>query len=224
MLYVYAITDPGAGAAVPGIEGASVHAVCEGELEALVSFHERVEPDGGIERLWEHEAVVESAGEQGAAVLPMRLASALADEQAVRTLLRERAEEFEGILARVRGAVELSVRAALAAPEEPAATGAPGMAGSGTAYMLGRLAQARHIEEMMRTVDPPLAELARDSARFGSTLADRGAQVRLAYLVERAALHAFRARVETLAEDHADLQLTCTGPWPPYSFVGGEPR
>lgn len=224
MLYVYAITDPGAGAAVPGIEGAPVIEVREGELKALVSAHERLAPPGGTDRLWEHEAVVESAGMRGAAVLPLRLGSALVDEDAVRALLRERADEFEAILARVRGAVELSVRAALAAPEEPAAAATPGMAGAGTAYMLGRLAQAKHAEAIMRIVNRPLAALARDHTRLGAAFADHDAQVRLAYLVERDAIDPFRARVEVLAETHADLELTCTGPWPPYSFVGGDPR
>lgn len=221
MVYVYAISDPDAAATAPGLEGAEVRTLREGALAALVSVHERLETTAEVNRLWEHEAVVESAGADGAAVLPLRLGSALAGEDAVRAMLRERAAEFTEALDRVRGAVELSVRAALAIPEEPAATAAPGISGSGTAYMLGRLAQTRHEAEIMRTVDPPLAELARDSARLGSALADRDAQVRLAYLVERAAVQAFRARVEALAETRAGLRLACTGPWPPYSFVGG---
>ncbi|HEY8466241.1 MAG TPA: GvpL/GvpF family gas vesicle protein [Solirubrobacterales bacterium] len=219
MLYVYAITDPGASTEAPGIGGARVTAVREGDLQALVSAHERLEPATGVDRLWEHEAVVEGAGAGGAGVLPLRLDSALAGEDEVRALLRERADEFGTVLRRVRGAAELSVRVGLAVAEEPAPV-APGTGGAGTAYMLGRLERARRAEDLVRAVHEPLAELAREHARLGPTLSDRRGQFRLAYLVERGAVEPFRARVEELAESQPELQLTCTGPWPPYSFVG----
>jgi len=51
-------------------------------------------------------------------------------------------------------------------------------------------------------IQEQLGDLARDTVERPG---------RVAYLVDRGALDAFRARV-------ADLEATCTGPWPPYSF------
>ena len=42
-----------------------------------------------------------------------------------------------------------------------------------------------------------------------------------AYLVDDEQVEAFGAAVEGLQEEHADLVIACTGPWPPYSFAGG---
>jgi hypothetical protein len=51
-------------------------------------------------------------------------------------------------------------------------------------------------------IQAQLRELARDTVERPG---------RVAYLVDRGAVDGFRARV-------AELQATCTGPWPPYSF------
>jgi hypothetical protein len=49
--------------------------------------------------------------------------------------------------------------------------------------------------------------------------------LRAAYLVERANVARFRALVERLQQQHPEIAVLCTGPWPPYSFVGsGEPH
>jgi hypothetical protein len=40
-----------------------------------------------------------------------------------------------------------------------------------------------------------------------------------AYLVDRGAVDAFKARVSALAAARQDVSVVCTGPWPPYSFV-----
>ena len=119
MVYVYAIADPGAEVSVSGMKGAEVRVVPVGDVDVLVSEHEQMEPSADVDDLWAHEGVVESAGESGAAVLPLRLGSVVSDEAAVVALVEERAEEFTTALDRVRGAVEIGVRAAVAAEGEP---------------------------------------------------------------------------------------------------------
>lgn len=42
-----------------------------------------------------------------------------------------------------------------------------------------------------------------------------------AYLVDADAVTAFADRVRALQAEHPGADLSCTGPWPPYSFVGG---
>jgi hypothetical protein len=45
--------------------------------------------------------------------------------------------------------------------------------------------------------------------------------LRAAYLVDRVAVEAFVDVVRRLQETHSELDVLCTGPWPPYSFAGG---
>jgi hypothetical protein len=45
--------------------------------------------------------------------------------------------------------------------------------------------------------------------------------LRVAYLVDRDDVEAFVALVRRLQDEHEDLALVCTGPWPPFSFAEG---
>jgi Gas vesicle synthesis protein GvpL/GvpF len=42
------------------------------------------------------------------------------------------------------------------------------------------------------------------------------------YLLPSDRVGVFTAEVEQLQQRHPQLSLTCTGPWPPYSFVSEE--
>jgi hypothetical protein len=163
--------------------------------------------------------VVESAGESGAAVLPLRLGSVLPDEAAVIALVEERAQEFTHALDRVRGAVEIGIRAAVteAAPEEPAEV--PDEL-PGTAYLMTRLAQKQRGDEVIDLVHRPLADLAREHVRLDRSIGDQSS-VRLAYLVDQDAVEPFQERVQDLEMELDNVRLACTGPWPPYSFADG---
>ena len=43
------------------------------------------------------------------------------------------------------------------------------------------------------------------------------------YLVDRDHVVEMVDHVRATAREHPDLGILCTGPWPPYSFTGGEP-
>ena len=74
-----------------------------------------------------------------------------------------------------------------------------------------------------RSVSPTM------SARAGSrssrrALAPRpGLPVLDAYLVDRGRVSEFVALVAQLDHRLDDVELVCTGPWPPYSFAEGAP-
>jgi hypothetical protein len=169
VIYVFAITEPPA----PGLEEAAAL-----EHAGLVAVCEEVAcaPDAGVEAYLRHERVVEAAMAVRA-TLPARFGTTLADEAELRALLERRADRYRELLERVRGCVELSVRA--------------------------------HGAELPR--HPPLDAFARAST------ATRGGA---AYLVPAADVEAFAARVRALQHEHPAADLSCTGPWPPYSFVG----
>jgi hypothetical protein len=126
MIWVYGIREP---------------AEVEPPLEALThrgltAVFGRREHERTPEGLWEHEQIVETL----MPVLPMRFASTLADEGALRRLIEERHESFAAALAHVAGRVEVGVRTA--------SRGAT----SGREHLLGKLA-----------LHEPLAALAVDS-------------------------------------------------------------
>jgi hypothetical protein len=219
MLYVYAITDSLPPPSSRGLRGSSLRAVGEKSPFAIVSEHPDLPIEAAEEDMWAHERVVEELME-GDALLPMRLGSTVADEEELLAILRERSEEFRAALERVSGAVELAVRAQLQPPRTrpaPVAVAAEER-GAGTAYLLERFEGERGAADAVARIHEPLAELARRSTRRA-----RGSgALNAAYLVDRDRVDAFRERVDELAEELEDATITCTGPWPPYSFSAAE--
>ena len=208
MIWVYAIGDrPEAPPRGTGLGDAPLEGVREGALVAVVSRHDAA--PGAVEDLWAHERVVEAAMEDRA-VLPARFGTTLEDDAALRAVLAERQDEFLAALARVRGRLEVGIRAVqpAEAPRAPAATGRE--------YLEGRLRDDRSAQALHETLTGLAVEAARRPSRPGEVL-------RAAYLIEAPALAGFRATVDRLQREHADMAILCTGPWPPYSFARGSP-
>ena len=226
MLYLYAITDDAAGPFErTGLHGSVLRTVGADGLYAVVSQHVDLRLEATEDDLWAHESVVEEVMERAVA-LPMRLGSVLADEMEVLELLRERREELTATLDRVRGTVELGVRAAIEPLPGAERESTPAGSGPGTAYMLRRLGQARRGAEVAARIHEPLAMLARESRhRLGNGAPAGGSrrpQLSASYLVDRGRVDRFRARVEELEDEVAEASIVCTGPWPPYSFTSTE--
>ncbi len=196
MIELYAITDDPAPPEPP------LRAVRSDGLTALCAPAEQraVTP----EVLWQHEEVMEALM-RGRDLLPVRFGTLVEDEEAAARALDERREELTSGLDRVRGAVELAVRAQEERPQRVATAGE-----SGADYMR---AKARSVEAA-RLLHEPLAFLARESVvQPGPEL------LRAAYLVEREAVEGFVGLVRRLQETHDGIHVLCTGPWPPYSFA-----
>jgi gas vesicle protein GvpL/GvpF len=197
VIELLAITDGTAAPKPP------VRAIRSGDLSAL--FVPAGEREATPEALWRHEEVLEELMEERD-LLPVRFGTVVRDEQAAAQAVAERHDELVAGLDRVRGAIEVAVRVRARDPE-PEPVGEPA---GGRDYLRAkqrRTAAARRLHE-------PLAELARDAVmQSGSEL------LRAAYLVNRADVERFVARVHALQEEHPELALICTGPWPPYSFA-----
>jgi hypothetical protein len=199
VIELYAITDD------PTPPDPPLRAVrCDG-LTALCAPADPPQGEATPDALWHHEEVVEALMEERD-LLPVRFGTLVSDEGAAARAVTERRAELAASLDRVRGAVELAVRAHPRAPEEVVPLGAD----SGVDYMR---AKARRVEAA-RLLHEPLAFIARDSVvRPGPEL------LRAAYLVEREAVDGFVSLVRRLGQTHPGLHLVCTGPWPPYSFA-----
>jgi hypothetical protein len=209
MIWVYAVCEqaelPLAGAA--GLDGAPMEAIAEGPLLAVSSRHERVSGEPTLDALWAHEGVVEALMAQRA-VLPMRFGTRFPDTGGVQAALADRREALLDALIRVRGRVELAVRAVQPVPETAA--------GSGREYLHAKLIG----ERSMVALHEPLAALAVAARRWPKRAP--GELLRAAYLVEQPAVGRFRGAVERLQREHPEAALLCTGPWPAYSFVERE--
>ena len=217
MIWVYAICEreaqrlPGVG----GLGGAPLEAICEGPLLAVASRGDNVPDALSVELLSAHERVVETLLEERA-VLPMRFGTRFAAPGEVQAALAARSTALLDALDRVRGRVELAVRARRPAAE---AARVPVPAGAGgREYLAARL----RVSRSAATLHEPLAALA-TATRCWPALAP-GELLRASYLVERGAVPRFRDAVQALQREHPEAAVVCTGPWPAYSFMDGVGR
>ncbi len=189
------------------------------DVVAVVTEHDRAPARLDPEALWSFESVVESLMHRHP-ILPARFGSVFEDEQDVREMVKARGEELREAFARVRGAIEISVRldwnptGGTDANPEPSPE-------SGTAYLIGKLDQQQRAERLAARL-APLDALSR--ASMHRLLPDRATAVRAAYLIDRNQIEEFTERARELDQALDDVQLLCTGPWPPYSFAPGAER
>lgn len=216
-LLVYGIVEAGdVEPAGLGLDDRPLFGVTEGPLLAVVCDHEGGAPEPTAAALTDYERTVRGLMDDGA-ILPAQFGSVLPDEHAVRTWLRARRHDLSGRLARVRGAVEIGLRARWRAGAGATLDPRPA---SGTSYLRDRL-EARQNARRVATELDPLTGLARGSRRRLAPRPDL--PVLDAYLVDRGRVHEFVAMVEQLDGRLEDVELVCTGPWPPYSFAEGAP-
>jgi hypothetical protein len=216
-LILYAIADRGhvIPAGTTGLGGSSLRSISAGELVAIVSAG-KASAEATPDALLEFEHTVEMLMEERT-VLPARFGTELDDEDAALDLLSTRHRQFADALRRVGGAVEMGVRAGW-----PDASGGDHPSGetAGADYLLGRLAQQQRAQRVAAELDAALAGLARQgNCRI---LARSQGQVTAAYLVARPRIDEFLATCQKLADTVTEASVVCTGPWPPYSFVGAE--
>jgi hypothetical protein len=193
-----------------GVDGAPLERRRVNGFELIVS---RVGDRAAVsqEAVLRHADVVEALMGRGGAVLPAQFGAAFADEAELVGAVTERSSELERGLARVRGCVEFGLRV-LGASDAGTET-APA---SGTDYMEARLAQVKQRQRLAAQVHGPLARIARSARVFD----DRpGSLLEAAYLVPEEAVARFRLHLLRLERAHPELNIICTGPWPPYSFA-----
>jgi gas vesicle protein GvpL/GvpF len=241
--YVYGVVpadvDAASFAAAEGVGAGRVELVATGGLAAIVGrvpldeFGEEPLRRNLESRDWleatarAHDRVLaEALGRTP--LVPLRFGTVYRSQDGVRGMLDERATELREAIERLRGRVELGVKAFLVAPEQEEGA-APS---SGREYLLRKqearaTAKSTQTEalESVRALHERLASLA-DDARVNPPqqpeLSGRHETMLLngAYLVGAELQPAFAAAVDDYGDER--LELVVTGPWPPYNFVERE--
>ncbi len=234
MIYVYAIVDrpeeplP----SLLGLHDEELAKVMWQNLVAVVSTFNGTRLAKSGEELWRHEEVVEALM-CDRAVLPVRFGTLLPSRQSLGDVLCRAYPTLIDDIERVRGQVEIGMRF-LTAIELDTAAGTAARncvqslavdgTGSGSAYLWARLAKERAARDrqrakldLVREAFDLLASHA-NASRLDNAPDDlNGASA--AFLLPRDRLLLFRDVVSHVANEHPELALLCTGPWPPYSFV-----
>ncbi|MGW1955993.1 GvpL/GvpF family gas vesicle protein [Streptomyces sp. NPDC001920] len=208
-----------------------VRVLKEGALAALVSdAPEGLRPKR--KELLAHSNVLAEVGANGC-VLPMRFGSVAPDDEAVTSVLAERADHYQERLRALDGKVEYNVKAThveeavlhrvmAGNPEVRALTEANRQAGGGSyddRLRLGEMVvaavkaqEAEDATDVRHTLEP-----AADAVSVGPD--SSGWLANVSFLVDRDGVETFLAAVEQLRKGHPHLDLRVNGPLPPYSFV-----
>ena len=206
---VYAIAQRGDSAVGGhGFQHQPLRGIRSDALMAIVSDHEGAALRPEVETLWDYERIVERIA-QAHAIVPVRFGSVMDDDEAVVEMLRSRREHLLRVLEYTRGAVELAVRATWEQAPEPEHQ-------TGTGYMRARLQLRSRAREVAGDL-MPLGKLSRTSRC--ELPAGPEQPMRCAYLVDRELVEDFTTSLRRLDQQLRDLELVCTGPWPPYSFA-----
>ncbi len=219
-LLVYAVADGAPQLAdTRGLDAKPLLGIERGGLTMVVTEHETPPVALTETNLRRYEHVIERLMERET-VLPARFGTTLSEPEASLAVLHERHEELRTCLEGVRGAVELGVQGRWRSrPGRASGPSAEEQSHPGTAYLKLQLDSQRRIsqvEERMR----PLREMSQRSR--AATLPRSDLAFEFAYLVPRARVKRFLELAAELGAQLDDLDLECTGPWPPYSFVNGE--
>ena len=192
----------------------------------------------------QHEEAVRALLPAAPALVPMAFGMVYRGPERIEALLRERAGEFRTLLGRVRGKHEWGLKiyrdharwlatADATSDELRRLAGEIAAASPGRAYLLGKRRERLRAAETDRLVAAALdaivetLEACSAAARHNALgAAPPGATplvLSAAFLVDAAASEAFRAAATDLERTYMPqgLSVEVSGPWAPYSFVGG---
>jgi Gas vesicle synthesis protein GvpL/GvpF len=206
-----------------GIGSVPVEIVRHRSLALAVTRHASP-PARSREAILAHAGVCEDLMSKADAVLPVRFGEVFDDEAALRSSIDDRYDQLVGGLEHVRGRVEIGVRVRWDEAGPPSAVRTVDEAAGGRAYLLSRVAEERQRRAVERRAEAVAGRVHEAVGRHAAdsrlqVLPTPGLVMSGVYLVDRDDLDRMVARVRATAQEHPELEVLCTGPWPPYSFV-----
>ena len=155
-------------------------------------------------------------------VLPVRFGVALHDETEIHSLLQDRHHELLDHLSRLDRTCEMGLRIAPPSPSE-AQVAASSKPQSPLAYIEERRSYYQRVDEGevrdCSIVQQFVERLHGCYRQWRNLQSSPSHPIRLAFLVERDRVAAFRNRLEDTGGTDQEGRCVILGPWPPYSFV-----
>jgi hypothetical protein len=230
VITVYALADGlGDRPTATGIDARPVHVLRHRSLTVVTTRHPRA-PALSRAAVLAHAGVCEDLMARAEAVLPVRFGESFDDDAALRATLDDRHDRLVHGLAHVRGRVEVGVRVGWDQPRPAATSPSPTddrTGGVGRRYLMARVDEERRrsavrsrAEALAREVDDALGRHAADGHL--EVLPAEGQLMSAVYLVDRDRVDRMVHQVRAAARRHPELDVLCTGPWPPYSFADVE--
>lgn len=237
MLYLYAVIDqPGVEFPLPpGLADTAVNVLpLDGMGVVAGRLTDKPRPDTA--NAHRHMDVL-TALMQKCTVLPARFGAIFSGRDDLGRSLGVVHDAMAAALLRLRGQVELSVTATdrkplilrpvheggeLAPPAGPGIGSAPvkRYITTGRVKSLQRLSRMRVNEAIAAVLSATFAPLATNQSWQPAGSAAGRPGITAAVLLPRSRLEAFHNALAGLRGEQADLDIRCTGPWPPYSFGG----
>ena len=210
-----------------GIDRSPVRAIDLGDLGAWVSDTPTTSVVPSPGRAQSHDRVVRAAMESETP-LPARFGQVVATEAELRRALSERREVLAATLAKVSGAVEMTVR--LLVPGRTMDTSKPERAmereGGGRGYLERVAAQQRQERNVLAKagivrdrIHSAVGGLVRAESFTGAVAGSSLATV--SHLVPKENIDAYRSALLALRNEDPALAIMVSGPWAPYSFSEG---
>ncbi|MBV9957262.1 MAG: GvpL/GvpF family gas vesicle protein [Acidobacteria bacterium] len=225
MLYLYCLSDEATARVLDGaagIGGVAPHLFDCAGICAVVSEFASATVAVTRENVLAHERVL-SRVLAATTPLPFRFGTVAGEERLENFVSTHRASLLSA-LARVRGAVEMSVKIIWdEEPERAAPDSEAQEAGAGTRFLLTKrreLLGAERLQERAENLSAWLAHMLEENVKDSLVEVRPAASlvVSASHLVAREAVESYRARLEAARRERPDLRFLTSGPWPPYSF------
>ena len=201
-LYLFAIVDARPAASIRGVDFVRA-------AGAWIAVARMTVPELTVEAAIEHDRVVRAVAAKARAVLPLRFGMSAPNAHALVEKLAPFRTVIRAGLARVRGAVQLTMRVGgREMPVRPARGDGPG-----TRFLKTRLAAERvpEIAPLSEALSPYVRDTRIERLGHGENFAS------VFFLVDRVHLAKWRRVVRATTLEHVTVQVT--GPWPPYAFA-----
>lgn len=181
-----------------------------------------------VELARQHDSVIRAVFGQSE-VLPLRFCTVLSSREDARRLVESHREAAIARLRELAGSAEWGVRVVRADPDSaadrpaegtPARSAATDDSRTGTAYLRERMRARTEADTQRRLADEAHSELSAYASEAARRDGRADTLVDVAYLIDKDREATFLEQVDRVAERLPDsIQLTVTGPWPPYTFA-----
>ncbi len=236
-LYVYALLDRAPRVGLKGIVREPIGFVrCGAGLVAAVGELSRA-PAATVGTVGRHDRVVRRLAAAAPAALPARFGSTVADRAELMAMVGARRSDLRSALARVRGRVQMTLRAVTRLAGRPRARrrgsratdlrtvrlqAHPTKVGVGTRYLRARLERSRRIRQAPE-LTPWRSAVAAFVIAEAVARSDEGPIIATAHhLIDRRSVRAYKAAIRNVGSASGDIWVSLSGPSPAYAFATTE--